>query len=264
VSADLAPLGGKDGGAPLKLTARRLDARGAPDGTLREVDASGAVVLEGLGDQGGRAEADRFRWNLADRRGSLEKTPFVRVVQQGSVVEAPQIVLEGTSIVVLKGPKRVRLTPQGSAGAAPEYRLTSDGDVVIDSSGPRTEILIAERSTLQTRDLHVQADRLDVRLGAEGRPPERLRARGNVRIRQLRDGAELYGERLDFDPATQALALTGHPDAVAQMGARTVLAERILFREETDPQTGQKIRTTRMVGGPRGVRLVLDEPDAER
>jgi hypothetical protein len=263
VSADLAPLDGK-GGAPLKLSARRLDARGAAGGALQEVDASGAVVLEGLGAQGGRAQADRFRWNLAERRGSLERTPFVRVTQQGSVVEAPRIVLEGTSIVVLKGPKRIRLTPQGPGGDGSEYRLTSEGDVVIDSSGTRTEIRIFERSAIRTQDLHVQADRLDVRLGADGKPPERLRARGNVRIRQLRDGAELYGERLDFDPATQALALTGFPDAVAQMGARTVLAERIFFREETDPASGMKFRTTRMVGGRRGVRLVLDEPAPER
>ncbi|MFN3484224.1 MAG: hypothetical protein ACK44W_01890 [Planctomycetota bacterium] len=263
VSADLAPLDGKGQGTPLKLSARRLDARGAAGGVLREVDATGAVILEGLGARAGRAEADRFRWNLAERRGSLEKSPFVRVVQQGSVIEAPQIVLEGTSIVVLKGPKRIRLTPEGSGAGAPTYRLTSEGDVIVDSSGPRTEIRIPERSSIRTQDLLVQADQLYVRLGAEGQPPERLRALGNVHVRQLRDGAELYGERLDFDPAAQALALVGRPDAVAQMGGRTVLAERIFFREETDPRTGQKTRTTRMVGGSRGVRLLLNGAPGE-
>src|ERR1043166_310462 len=100
---------------PTNLKSRDLVLRALPGGReVEEMTATGDVVLEGLnsgpGEKGGRAEADLFYWNQAENHGLLERRPFVRIVQEESRMFAPRVVLEGASMVVLKGPKSVHLT----------------------------------------------------------------------------------------------------------------------------------------------------------
>jgi hypothetical protein len=182
-------------------------------------------------------------------------------VQDGSVILAPRIALEGASIIVLKGPKLLRLNQPAEDGKITEYRVTSDGDMEFNTAGDRTTVRVRDRCAIRTQDFHVHADRLDVRMGADGRQIERLRASGDVRARQLKEGAMLYGDRLEYDPSTGALSLFGRPDVVADMGSRVAVQRQLIFTEETDPKTGRKVKYTRMVGGEKGIRIVIDEKE---
>jgi hypothetical protein len=252
---------GRDPAAkPVTLRSDRLATRAAPGTSAPEsIEATGNVLLEGLGERGGRAEADRFVWSPADERGFLEKRPFVRVVQEGSLIQAPLIVLEGSSRVVLKGPKQVRLLQPAEDGKVAEYRVTCEGDLVVDSSGGATEIRLRDRCTVRTQDFHLFADRVDVRTSADGKQVESLRAADGVRLVQPKDSAVMAGDRLRMDPSTQRLHLTGRPDAVIETPRTTAFQERVEFYTEVDPRTGRKQQFMRMIGGARGVRLVLDE-----
>jgi len=259
VKADLVP--GK-GAKPLKLSSHRVVAHAVAGGAeIQDIEATGGVVLEGLGEKGGRGEADRFFWNLSEQRGFLEKRPLVRVVQDGSIILASLIVLEGTSVIVLKGPKLVRILQPAEDGNVAEYRVTSEGDVDLNTAGEKTTIRIRDRCSIRTQDFHVHADRVDVRMSADGKKVEQMRASGNVRARQLKEGAMIYGERLEYDPTTGALSLFGRPDVVADAGSRVATQRQLIFTEETDPKTGRKVKYTRMVGGDQGIRIVIDEKE---
>jgi hypothetical protein len=245
---------------PMNLRCATLQARTAPgERALREIEAAGRVFLEGLGEKGGNAQADRFVWDLAEERGLLEGRPFVRVFQETSTILAPRIVLESPSIIVLKGSKLIKLVQTGEDGKAAEYRVTAEGDLVFDSSGERAFIRMRDRCSIRTEEFHILAERVNVKMGADGKGVESLRASGGVRARQLKEGSLILGERLDYEPRTQELRLEGRPDAVVEARGSSVVQERLLVVWETDPLTGRKVRYTHMLGGRQPVRLLVDD-----
>ncbi len=243
------------GAHPLQLACRKLVATSAPSAAgwkPREIEALGDVRLEGLmekeGGPSGRAEADRFLWNLEEQRGLLEGRPFVRVAQEKNSILAPRSVLEGRSSIVLKGPKRFRLV-QKVEDRETATTVTSEGDVAIDSG--RGRITLEDRCRILSDDLRLQADRMEIELAPEGKGLQALRASGNIRARRGGEAATVYGDRLRYDPKERALSVAGFPHAAAEAGGQTVRTREIRFNEQA--------RTTELRGGEEGVLLVIDE-----
>jgi lipopolysaccharide export system protein LptA len=238
-----------------------LAAGAGPDGrrSLSRVEALGHVQLGGMlsrdGAPPGRAEADRFVWDSVLERGLLEGRPVVRVRQGRSEIVAPRILLESPELMVLKGPKQVHFV-QESEGKAEEYRATCEGDLVFDQASGRLSLRHACK--LSTGELLLRADRIDATLGKTGKGLEALRARGDLRIRRLKDGTNLYGDRLVYKPQEESFTLYGSPYAVADTGRSSVVQERIQVYEKAGGD-GQKVRYTEMIGGKDGIRILIEE-----
>ncbi len=249
---------------PMELACDHLSTRlSDPEPGVRRgisfLEATGHVVLGGLmdrdGAEPGRAEADRFVWDAVEERGLLEARPVVRILRGRSVITAPRIVLESPELIVLKGPKHVRMI-QESEGKTEEYRATCEGDLILDQV---TGLLkMRDDCLLKTGDLQMRAGRIDAVLGTAGRGLESLLARGDVRIRRLKDGTNLYGERLVFKPADQSFTLHGSPYAVADTGRTLMVQERIQVYEKPAGD-GQRVRYTEMIGGKDGLRIVIED-----
>jgi hypothetical protein len=268
---------GKDPDAqPVALKSRTLTMRAIPgEREVQEIEALEEVILEGFNtgaaEAPGRAEADRFFWNQAENHGLLEKRPFVRVVQEESTLLAPRIVLEGSSMIVLKGPKQVVLNKKDDEGKPVRYTIRSDGDIVLDSSGGSTVIRLQDSCAVREAEAHLFADRMTLAMTKDGRGLETLHAWGRVRVRtlnekptgQVKENATLFGEWLTYLPATptrsRTMTLTGSPLAVIDAGRRVATQEQILFYEKVDPDTGQTVQYQEMRGGKRGVRIVVDD-----
>lgn len=256
VSARLTPGRGPDA-KPVALASRMLVTRQAPGARdLSEIEATGDVVLQGFGsgseEKPGRAEADRFYWNQAEDHGFLERRPTVRILQEESVLYAPRVVLEGRSMIVLKGPKQIVLTQKDSEGKPVRTTVSSDGDIVLDSSTGRTTIRLQDTCSVRNPDVHLSADRMTVTTTKEG-AVEALRAWGRVRARQVKEGATLFGERMTYAPEKQTMTLTGSPIAVAETG-RTVATQEQIIVTDRDGVKYQEMR-----GGKRGVKIIVDE-----
>jgi lipopolysaccharide export system protein LptA len=268
VAARLVP-GGDASAPPVALQSRQLTTRATPGGKeIEEIEATGDVVLDGLtqgaGQKPGRAEADRFYWNQGEDRGFLERRPFVRVVQEDSTIYAPRIVLEGRSMIVLKGPKLVVLTQKDAEGRETRTSATSEADIVLDSSGEKnTVIRLQDRCAVRTSEVQLFADRMTVLTPKGGEGIESVRASGRVRARQLKEGATLFGEWLYFKPKTetapQTLTLTGSPLTIIDAGRKVATQEQVIIEEKIDPETGEKVQLQKMRGGKHGVRIVIDE-----
>jgi hypothetical protein len=241
-------------GSPMDLACDRLSTNLAAKG-IRDLEAVGRVFLGGLaGREGappGRAEADRFTWDVVEERGLLEVRPFVRVRQGDSLITAPRVVLESPTLVVLKGPKQVRLVQEGE-----EYRAGCAADLVLDQASGL--LRMRDDCRLRTGDLEMRADRIDAVLGGGGRGLESLTARGDLRLRRIKDGTNLYGSKLVFRPSDQSFTLFGSPYAVADTGRTLLVQERIQVYEKVNGG-GQKVRYTEMTGGRDGLRIVIDE-----
>ena len=175
-------------------------------------------------------------------------------------------------MVVLKGPKSVHLTQVDAKGEAAQYFFTSDGDIVLDSSGEKTVIRLQDNCIVRTKDVHLFSDYMTVTTSKETRDMEALHAWGRVRVRQLtattggeraKEGATLLGEWLSYLPETatrpRTMTLTGSPLAAVDAGRRQSTQEQILFYEKVDPDTGEKVQYQEMRGGKRGLRILIDD-----
>ncbi len=271
VAALLAP-GKGSGDPPLRLQCRVLTTHAEP-GTreISDLEALDDVIIEGLtqgaGDKPGRAEADRFTWTPADQHGLLEKSSHVRIVQENSLILAPRVVLEGQSMIVLKGPKRIVLTQNDPDGNETRTTVTSDGDIVLDSTGGRTLIRLRDRCEVRSPELHLLADRMTLATSKESRDVEAIDASGHVRARQEQEGATMFGEWLHLEPKTETrplkMTLTGAPLALAEAGRTVATQEKILVTEKPDPATGRMVQYQEMRGGKHGVKIVVDEREPE-
>ena len=253
------------GGRPLSLTSERLAARAAPrlpaGWELRDVEATGRVALSGLlpgeGQSAGRAEAERFRWDLAAQRGLLESPRFVRVVQGTNTILAPRVVIEDAgATVILKGPKEIVFTQPAANGPAEEYRTSAEGDVVLQSGSGR--IRMERACSLRTREFRMTCDRIEAFLGKGGEGLRSLRAFGSVRAERPGDGIHLYGDRMAYDPSKKELELFGSPYAVADGNRMVSYQERLVFYERANGKPGESIRFMEMRrGSGRGIRITL-------
>lgn len=243
-----------------KVTARLVETPQGPQ--LDEVEASRDVQIEGLvegdsGGDGGRALADRFRWNLSRERGILEGRPFVRILQGGNTILAPRVAMEGRHIVVLKGPKWIRLVQPAEEGGERVTTVASVGDVVLDSSGGRTTVTIPEPCTVRMDDVKLTAGRARAAIAGKGGGLGALSAAGRVHVAREADGIHLHGERLTYDPESGTFTLIGVPRAVAEAAGREASAERIRMYEAAHPLTGETVKFTEMIGGRERLRILL-------
>jgi hypothetical protein len=255
---------GRDPGArPLTLRSARLHTQSGQDGreiewleAFEEVTVGG--LLEKEGQPSGEAKADRFYWNQEHNWGVLDGRPLVRVTQEQGLIQAPRMVLEGRSLVVLKGPKQIRLV-QKEAERQVTYFVTAEGDVELITSPDQTRMRARDRCFVQTDELRLYSDRLDVAFSEKTKELESLHAQGRVRLRELKEGAWMYGDRLDQDPKTKILTLSGRPFARAEASRQVSTQDRIRVFEKVDPATGQRVPYTEFVGGHQGVRIILDQ-----
>jgi hypothetical protein len=265
VKARLQPDPGGPASRPVELAAERLETQAVPrvpaGWELRDVEATGQVVLTGLipgqADAPGKAEAQRFRWDLVSQRGLLEAPRFVRILQGTNTILAPRVVVEqGGATVVLKGPKSIRFSQPGENGEIEEYRASSEGDAVLQSGTGR--IRLERDCSLVTRDFRMTCDRVDALLGKEGQGLQSLRAFGGVRARRTADGVNLFGDRMTYDPTKKELELFGTPFAVAEGKRMVSQQERLVFYERPNGKPGQTIRFMEMRrGSGTGIRISL-------
>jgi hypothetical protein len=255
---------GKEPGArPLTLKSARLHTQSGPDGREIEwLEAFDEVTVGGLlekeGQPSGEAKADRFYWNQEHNWGVLDGRPLVRVTQDQSLIQAPRMVLEGRSLVVLKGPKQIRLV-QTEAQRRVTYFVTAEGDIELITSPKQTQMKARDRCFVQTDEFRLYSDEVDVAFSEETKELDSLHARGRVRLRELKEGAWMYGDRLDQDPKTKVLTLFGRPCARAEASRQVSTQDRIRVFDKVDPATGQKVPYTQFVGGEQGVRIILDQ-----
>ena len=218
---------------------------------------SGAPSPDGANDPG-EAHADRFHWDVGPNRGWLEASPYVRITQGSSTISAPKVLLESPEIIVLKGPKSVRLV-QERDGKKEEYRATCDGDMVIDSSAEHNRLWMRDRCVLRTQEMLLNSDRINAVLSPGGKGMESLLALGRVRALRESDHTTLYGDRLFFRFSDQNLRVYGSPRTVADAGHSSSTQEEIRVYQQKHPKTGELLRYTEMIGGSDGVRIEIDE-----
>ncbi|MBI2931163.1 MAG: LPS export ABC transporter periplasmic protein LptC [Planctomycetes bacterium] len=191
-----------------------------------QVRASGNVHLQGDVDPSrGRiaAAGSTFVWNASEGRGRLEGAPFAQIDNGGSHIRAPEIVFEGRSMLVVKGPKVlrfVRVKPPGGlekawafAGDRPadgrteEVLVRCEGDLSYDGTSGR--IALAGRCRVTTQDVQVAADRLFLRLTEKGDDVSEMRGFGAVRLQQK--GVRATGDMLAYDRQNGELEIHGEP-----------------------------------------------------
>jgi lipopolysaccharide export system protein LptA len=273
VTAVFAP-GRGPGDQPLHLQCRHLTTQAAPGGReLSDLEAVGDVILEGLtqgaGQKTGRAEAERFTWDLEREHGLLEHRQFVRILQENSVIFAPKVVLEGRSTIILKGPKRVVLTQRDAEGTEVPTTVTSAGDLVLDTVVDRAASPPVERKVIRLRhecelrrpDLQLFADRMTVTTSRDGREVDAIDASGRVRACQ-KEGSTMFGEWLHLVPKTETrpltMTLTGAPTAIVESGRTVARQETIVILEKADA-TGKMVQYQEMHGGKHGLKIVAEE-----
>ena len=236
---------------------------------LQSLEATDHVVLGGLmskagpsspdgANDPGEAHADRFHWDVARNRGWLDGSPNVVITQGPSTIVAPKVVLESPEIIVLKGPKHVRLV-QEREGKKEEYRATCDGDMVIDSSAEHNRLWMRDRCVLRTDEMTLHSDRVNAVLSPGGKGMESLLAQGRVRALRESDHTTLYGDRLFYKFTDQTLRVYGSPRTVADAGHSSSTQEEIRVYQQKHPKTGELVRYTEMIGGSDGVRIEIDE-----
>jgi hypothetical protein len=277
------------------LASGHLVVRAEPDAAgkaeVRSLDATERVVLGGLMPSAktaspdgpvdpGEAHADFFHWDVKTNRGLLEARPFVRITQGTSVIFAPLVLLESPDIIVLKGPKQVRLT-QVRDGKPEEYRATCDGDLVLDNASRRLTMrnncrlqikdgvspedpltppgTIKPQDLSRSQDMILTSDRVNATLAPAGKGLESLLAFGRVHAIRESDHTNLYGDRLAYRFIDQDLRVYGGPIAVADTGHTTATQEQIRVYQKPHPKTGLPVRYTEMIGGSDGVRIEIDE-----
>jgi hypothetical protein len=265
------------------------DAAGKTD--VRSLDATDRVVLGGLmpaakaespdgPSDPGEAYADHFAWDVKANRGLLEARPFVHIIQGASLIVAPLVLLESPNIMVLKGPKQVRLT-QVREGKPEEYRATCDGDLILDNAsrhltmrnncrlqikeGMSSEDPLTPQGPLKSpdvsrsQDMILTSDRVNAVLAPEGKGMESLLALGRVHAIREFDQTNLYGDRLAYRFTDQDLRVYGGPTAVADTGHTIATQEQIRVYQKPHPKTGLPVRYTEMIGGSDGVRIEIEE-----
>jgi hypothetical protein len=262
---------------------------------IRTLDATGHVVLGGLmaaktaapspsgPDDPGEARADHFFWDLSIKRGLLEaskENPFVRITQGASTIQAPKVLLESQEIMVLKGPKSVRLV-QDNAGKQEEYRATCEGDMVIDNSPERHQLTMRDHCVLRTEEMLLNSDRINGDLDPGGKGLRSLLALGHVRAihqekKEDRDDEStgplppdetprdanqttLHGDRLYYRFSDQSLRVYGNPRTVADTGHTLSTQGEIRVYDQKHPKTGEMVRYTEMIGDSDGVHIEIDE-----
>ncbi len=268
VNADLLPPAGGPAAQRVTLESERLFARASSAAAggwdLRDVEATGRVVISGLlPGAAGRAEAERFRWDLAAGRGILESPRFVRVVRGANRILAPRVVVEDAGeTVILKGPKEIVFLQPSPQGPPEEVRATAEGDVVLHSGAGR--IRMERACAIRTRDFRVSCDRVDALLGEGGAGLRSLRAAGKVRADRPGDGVVLYGDRMTYDPVRRELELFGSPFAVADGNRMVSYQERLVFYERENGKPGESVRFMEMRrGSGTGIRIRLGAPAAK-
>ncbi len=247
-----------------QLQCRTLVTHAGPGATgtteLKSLEARGQVVLGGLmqkeGDPPGKAESDAFDWDTVTRHGRLEATPWVRITQGQSLIIAPKVILESADIMVLKGPKQVRLIQQEKQ--PPEtYRVTCEGDLVLDRA--THWLRLRNACVIHSADLLLHADRVDLALTQDNKSMESMLAVGRVDALRFADHTTLYGERLAYRFSDQDLKVYGNPFTVADTGRSVATQERILVYQKPNSRTGMPVRYTEMIGGSSGVLIEIEE-----
>jgi len=207
------------------------------------VRAVGNVRVSGeAGPKGGRIDATgtRFSWNASEGRGALHGSPFARIVQGESTIDAPEVLFEGRSMFVVKGPKRMRLIEEKPRGAfekvwnppgRTEISIMTDGDVVYD--GTAGQVRMIDRCEVQSDDVKLAADRLTLVLSENGQGVSDVRGQGRVVVE--RPGMRFLGDTLSYAPATGKVEVRGEPHVVALF--RAIETRNAIVRY--DPSTGR-------------------------
>ncbi len=232
---------------------------------LRTIEAHDHVVLGGLlakpadappEADPGKALADAFYWDLAEKRGRLEGKPFVRITQGPSTIVAPLVLLESPSIFVLKGPKQVHLL-QEHDGKKEEYRASCAGDMVMDQEAHR--LWMRDDCVIRTQEMLLRSPRVNARLTEDNKGMESLLALGGVSTWRVPEHTMIYGDRLAYRFKDQDLKVYGLPKATVDTGRSTSTQEEIRVYEKKSPKSGQMVRYTEMIGSGEGVRMEIDE-----
>ena len=193
----------------------------------------------------------------------MRASSFVRINQGQSRILAPLVAIESPEILVLKGPKQLRLI-QEIAGPqkVEEYRATCDGDLVMDRKSHWLYLRRACR--VETPDLLLNADRVNIRLGPDNKAMESMLALGQVDTLRSADHHRLTGDRLFYKFGELSdLRVYGSPVAVADSGRTHATQEKILVYDRLT-RSGQKVRYTEMLGGSDGVCIEIEERASDR
>jgi lipopolysaccharide export system protein LptA len=234
------------GSKPLEVRATELVlessmAAGRPQASM--IRATGSVRVTGdAGPQGGKIDAtgDRFTWSVPGGRGALFGTPFARIVQGESRIDAPEIVFEGRSMFVVKGPKRIHLVnekPQGAMekvwepGRRTEIAVATDGDVVYDGGAGIVRIL--DRSIVRSDGMRVSSDRLTILMAPDGQGISEVRGHGHVDV--VRPDMRFVGDLLWYVPSSGKIEVRGEPHVVATMQGLETRNAIVRY----DPSTGR-------------------------
>ncbi|MBI2901680.1 MAG: LPS export ABC transporter periplasmic protein LptC [Planctomycetes bacterium] len=227
VEADLVQEPGRE---PVHFVARELVEQSERiDNVWRPawVEASGDVRIRVPGGDAIVAECETFRFDLRDQAGVLTGRPWVRLSTKTATIHAARVVLPDRETMILSGPKRIRLAPDGGEPAT----ILTDGDVRI-GMGART-IKIVDRCSVFAKDSRVFADRVDVRISPDGKSVESIRAAGRVEVVRPAEGLRIFGDRMAV--AGDRVAVRGLPYAVLEQPSMTATMAEVRF----DPKTGR-------------------------
>jgi hypothetical protein len=137
---------------------------------------------------------------------------------------AARVLVPGSQRLVLQGPKRVLLVQEGE----PTF-VTSEGDIDVDVAA--RDIKLVDRCRVLTKESRMTADRIGVRMSADGKGVESIRASGHIEVQRPSEGVRLFGDRMRT--AGPQMALRGTPFAVLDQPALTATMEEIRL----DPKT---------------------------
>jgi hypothetical protein len=226
--------------------------------TASSVVARGAVHIEGdFGPDGQRqhlvATGAEFAWDAFAERGRLTGAPFARITQGRNVILAPLLVFEGSSRLVLKGPKRVNISheappplwlrarnrifglPPGTGGRRVDVALVTDADIEFDNDARLVSVL--GRCDATTPEFSLSADRLFLHLSKDGSGLEDAKAFGDVRASAAAQGAKLAGDVLTYLPDTGVIEVVGAPRAMATIKDVEVTAPWLRYDQRSGSVT---------------------------
>lgn len=257
LSAEVAP---EPDQPPLKITAKELEIGMAPGLAVSasHVVARGDVRISGdFGTPAAprplEAVGTEFSWDAYSGSGRLFGRPFARIVQGESLIQAPLIVFEGRSLIVIKGPKSVnfahteppalwrrnRNTLLGrdpkDGGKRTEIALSTPGDIRYDAVGRTLTVL--DRCEVRTAEFQLAADRVLLRLGQDGDGIEEARAFGRVRMQRPVDGVRLLGDAVNYLPAQGVIEIVGSPRAFATVKEAEISAPFLRYDQATQTVT---------------------------
>ncbi len=220
---------------PIHVTAHKLTAREGRVGGIQQVvwvEAEDDVHLSGLMEEKGEsatAECQSFRWDTQAQRGILRGGPWAEVWMGPHQLRAARILVPGPGSLVLEGPKGIHWVQIDSQGNRTTSWIGCRGDIEVETAARR--IKMVDRCSVFSKDLRMIADRISVRLSADGKAIESILAFGHVDVRSSKASARLFGHQMNVVGDT--MILRGWPRAVMVQPAMTADMAEIRFDSKT-------------------------------